>query len=266
MLPKLSASTVADTDAAAQLARQTRIGYLRKALDGGLILLAAAMVGLLIWRVIGPGRGFGWVVGISAVVASILVFGSLAVLNLSNPHDNLLELAGWHESSPGSAENHATYATPAKANTTAPAPENIDWAALLKPRGTETRLGESLRQLVNDQRAQPISGIVVFTDGGQNAGLDPQAAIEAAQEAHIPIYPVGLGSDRRPTSVRIDEFAVPLRAYPGDSFPVTADIEAQGMAGRQVVVESGFALGRKGCRQQLERRRPAEPHASHRRP
>jgi hypothetical protein len=247
MLPKLSASTVAETDAAAQLARQTRIGYLRKTLDGGLILLAAAIVGLLIWRVVGPGRGFGWIVGVSAVVASILVFGSLAVLNLSNPHDNLLELAGWREPSPGSAENHATDTTPAKTSTTNSAPETIDWAALLKPRGTETRLGESLRQLVNDQRAQPISGIVVFTDGGQNAGLDPQAAIEAAQEAHIPIYPVGLGSDRRPTSVRIDEFAVPMRAYPGDSFPVTADVEAQGMAGRQVVVELASRLAGKAA-------------------
>src|SRR5207253_3806249 len=97
--------------------------------------------------------------------------------------------------------------------------------------------GECLRQLVNDERAQPVSGVVVFTDGGQNAGLGPSAAIEAAREAKIPVYLVGLGSERRPTSVRIADFAVPPRAYPGDSFTVTADVEAQGMAGRRVEVE-----------------------------
>ena len=102
-------------------------------LDGGLILLAAAIVGLLICRVIGRRPRFGWVAAMSAVVASILVFGSLAALSLGNPHDNLLELAGWREPSPGSAENHATDTTPAKPNTMAPAEEKIDWAASLKP-------------------------------------------------------------------------------------------------------------------------------------
>ena len=60
-------------------------------------------------------------------------------------------------------------------------------------------------------------GIVVFTDGGQNAGIDPAAAIAAARDAKIPIFTVGIGSDRRPANVRVSDLVAPARAYPGDS-------------------------------------------------
>ncbi|HKD36207.1 MAG TPA: VWA domain-containing protein, partial [Pirellulales bacterium] len=110
-----------------------------------------------------------------------------------------------------------------------------NWAEALKPQGTETRLGECLRELIANERTQPISAVVVFTDGGQNAGLDPKAAIELARDAKIPVYLVGMGSDEKPMSARIAEFGAPPRAYPGDSFPVTASIEAQGMTGQAEV-------------------------------
>ncbi|MEX0977790.1 MAG: hypothetical protein WDZ48_03000, partial [Pirellulales bacterium] len=51
----------------------------------------------------------------------------------------------------------------------------VDWKAALVPQGSETRLGQSLRTLVNDERVTPVSGIVIFSDGGQNAGIDPSA-------------------------------------------------------------------------------------------
>ena len=70
-----------------------------------------------------------------------------------------------------------------------------------RPRGTETRLGQALRQLIHDERGTPLSGIVVLSDGGQNAGISPEAAVELAREAKIPIFTVGLGSDRQPTNV-----------------------------------------------------------------
>jgi hypothetical protein len=115
-----------------------------------------------------------------------------------------------------------------------PAP---DWAKLLAPTGSETRLGQALRQLIQDERGTPVSGIIVFSDGGQNAGISPEAAVELAQEAKIPVFTVGLGSDRRPTSVAVSDLALPARAYPGDRYTVTGYIQAQGMAGKAVTVQ-----------------------------
>ncbi|MCE5267336.1 MAG: VWA domain-containing protein [Planctomycetaceae bacterium] len=133
------------------------------------------------------------------------------------------------------------------------ADDTIYWPGLLAPTGTDTRLGQALRQLIQDERGTPVSGIIVFSDGGQNAGVSPDAAVELAREARIPIFTVGLGSDRQPTNVGVADLAVPARAYPGDHYTVTAYVQAQGLAGKTVTVEvlsraagssSGTSLGR----------------------
>ena len=113
----------------------------------------------------------------------------------------------------------------------------IDWKATLVPQGSETRLGQSLRQLVSEERTYPVAGIIVFTDGDQNAGIDPTVAIEAAREANIPVYSVGIGSEKRPANVRISDFVAPARAFPGDRFVITGYIQAQELADRMVTVE-----------------------------
>jgi hypothetical protein len=115
--------------------------------------------------------------------------------------------------------------------------KKIDWREALAPSGAETRLGEALRQLVYDQRGAPVSGIIVVTDGGQNAGVAPQSAVAAAREARIPIFPVGIGSDQKPTNVRVSDLVVPARAYPGDQYTVTGFVQAQRMAGKMVTVQ-----------------------------
>ncbi len=117
------------------------------------------------------------------------------------------------------------------------APATPDWTKLLAPTGVETRLGQALRQLIQDERGTPISGVIVFSDGGQNAGIPPEAAVALAQEAKIPIYTVGLGSDRQPINVAVCDLAAPARAYPGDHYTLTGYLQAQGMAGKAATVQ-----------------------------
>lgn len=113
----------------------------------------------------------------------------------------------------------------------------IDWSQALAARGGETRLGQALRQVLLDERAGPVSGIVVITDGGQNAGPGPAAAVQIARDAGIPIHTVGLGSARQPINVRVGDLLAPARAYPGDDYVVTGYIQGQGMANRLITVE-----------------------------
>ncbi len=113
----------------------------------------------------------------------------------------------------------------------------IDWEKALKPSGQQTRLGQSLQQVIADQRGAPVSGIVLVSDGCQNAGPPPETAVELAREARIPIFAVGVGSSRRPTSVRVYELEAPERAHPGDPYTVTGLIQAQGMGGQTVTVQ-----------------------------
>jgi hypothetical protein len=236
-LPKRADTAIAaQDDEVAQAAKRARIERLRLVAYGGLALLGLTAVGYLLSRML--GRRGGWIAAMLATAAVAIVFASLAALSLGNPDDDLLVLLNWRDAPASSANSDAAKANSAKpTDGKQPEEHKIDWAAALKANGTETRLGEALRQLVTDHRSQPISGIILLTDGEQNAGLDPAAAIEAAQEAGIPIYPIGLGSDRRPTNVEIADFAAPVRVYPGDSFVVTADLAARGLAGRTAQVE-----------------------------
>ncbi len=244
-----------EAELAALAAREIRGAWLRYVILGAAGVLALVIVSFIGSRLIGQ-RGGGWLFGVAATLSAVTLFGALAYLNLDNPRVDLLVLMGVREPSVEStADKKPDDAKPADSERADPKsgdkkgadakpgelkildPKKFDWATALKPRGVETRLGESLRDLINNERAQPLSAVIVFTDGGQNAGLDPSAAVQVARDASVPVYLVGLGSDRRPVSARIADFAVPPRAYPGDAFTVTADIEAQGMAGRQVQVE-----------------------------
>ena len=121
------------------------------------------------------------------------------------------------------------------ANNTAAA---LKWSKQLLPGGTETRLGEALEQLVREERNTPVSGIVVFSDGGLNAGASPDMAEELARESHIPIYTVGLGSEKKPVDVRVAELNVPSRVFPGDRVAVEGSIQGFGLKGRTVRVDS----------------------------
>ena len=117
------------------------------------------------------------------------------------------------------------------------------WRKVLELGGTETRLGEALEQLIRDERNATISGVVVMSDGGQNAGVSPEAGIDQAREARVPVFTVGVGSERKPATVRVYDFKVPARAYPGDRYTVTGFIQGQGMAGKMVDVELLFRDG-----------------------
>ncbi len=126
----------------------------------------------------------------------------------------------------------------------ATSPEAMDWSEALAARGLKTRIGDALRYLVNRERGGPIAAIVLFTDGQQNAGTEPAVAAAMAQRAEIPVYTVGLGSERRPLNVRVVDLEAPQRVFPGDRFPLTGYIQATNYPGRTVDVRlTSFPAG-----------------------
>ena len=112
-----------------------------------------------------------------------------------------------------------------------------DWRKRLVPGGTETRLGEALEQLLRKEWSTPVSGVVLISDGGLNAGASPDTAEELARESHIPIYTVGVGSEKKPVDVRVADFNVPSRVFPNERYSVEGSIQGYGMKGQTVRVE-----------------------------
>lgn len=111
------------------------------------------------------------------------------------------------------------------------------WSERLAPRGYETRLGEALARVVDQEPGGVLAGVIVLTDGGNNAGVDPVAAAGSLAAAGVAVHPLGLGSERLPANVRVADLVVPARVFPGDRFAVTAYLQAQGLSGQTARVE-----------------------------
>ena len=140
------------------------------------------------------------------------------------------------------ATSQATDSTTASTNasTTEPAantPADSEWPERLTARGYETRLGEALARVLDQEPPGVLAGVIVLTDGANNAGVDPVASVTALGKAGVPVHTLGIGSDRLPTNVRVADVLVPARVFPGDRFAVTAYLQAQGLAGQTVRVE-----------------------------
>ena len=112
-----------------------------------------------------------------------------------------------------------------------------DWAKLLAPTGAETRLGQALRQLIQTSGARRSRASSSSATAARTPASRPRPRSNWPDEAKIPVFTVGLGSDRQPTNVAVCDLAVPARAYPGDHYTVTGYVQAQGMAGKVVTVQ-----------------------------
>jgi hypothetical protein len=140
------------------------------------------------------------------------------------PVENRQSAAPGEETSPGSS-------------TTPSDQPPFDWAAELIPSGTETRLGDALDEQFRLYRNAPLAGVVVISDGAQNAGIEPSAAIDAAKQTKVPIFTLGVGSTKPRRNVAVSDLLVPSRAFPGDSVTITGYLQATGYAGRFIDVE-----------------------------
>lgn len=116
-------------------------------------------------------------------------------------------------------------------------PATAVWEEWTRPRGLETRLGESLLELVRQEAGDTLSGVVLITDGGSNAGVDAANAADAAVAAKVRLFPVGVGSTTKPVNLQLAEVQCPSHVHLGDGFSLTAFVSAQGLSGKVVQVE-----------------------------
>ncbi|MCA9076627.1 MAG: hypothetical protein KDA93_16505 [Planctomycetaceae bacterium] len=87
-----------------------------------------------------------------------------------------------------------------------------------------------------DDTAGPLAGIVLFTDGQDNAALDTERLLARARNLPVPVYPVMIGSERRPKDLAIGELSYPEMIYENDAAQLTAQIRTPGFDGEEVTV------------------------------
>lgn len=103
----------------------------------------------------------------------------------------------------------------------------------LTAQGTLTDVGKAISRASDEWRGQPISGMVLVTDGESNSGGNP---VEIARQSGIPIYTVGVGDPQMPQDIQILKVEASPIAYAGHILPVKAILKSSGYDGREVKI------------------------------
>ena len=113
----------------------------------------------------------------------------------------------------------------------------MDWESTLVAAGGETRIGDALRSVSSRHDPTTLAGVMLLTDGENNGGTPPLAAAALIARGGTAIYPIGFGSAKAPTNVRIVDLDAPRRVYPGDKFGMNAVLQASGNGPMTVQVQ-----------------------------
>jgi hypothetical protein len=104
------------------------------------------------------------------------------------------------------------------------------WLLDYRPSGDSTAIGDSIQQALGRVRGQPLAGIMLITDGGNNTGSDPIEAAQAAARDGAPIFPYGVGLTA-PRDIIVDSISAPSLAFAKDTLTVSVQLRGQGLVG-----------------------------------
>jgi hypothetical protein len=118
--------------------------------------------------------------------------------------------------------------------------------------------GVLARAMQGDETA-PVLGVVLLTDGLQNAPGDHGRGADQLAARGVPIYPVLIGSTRGPKDVAIASVKAPESVLKGDIASVVVVVKAEGIPGVEVAVtleRPGAAALKQVVRGQADLSRP----------
>lgn len=109
-------------------------------------------------------------------------------------------------------------------------------AAGLRTLGTRTDLPGALDAARQELAGTPIAGLVVVTDGADNAGRELDPALLALRARRIPVFTVGAGLERFPRDVAIERLTLPARPLAGANLLVDVTLRLRGVGGESVAL------------------------------
>jgi len=107
---------------------------------------------------------------------------------------------------------------------------------LLKPAGESTRLGEAVRAVLDDLRGAAPAAIVVLSDGINTDGPPLSEAAEGARRRGVPLFLIGLGSDKPLRDLKLTDLLVDDVVFVDDVVHFDCKLAATGLQGEKVAV------------------------------
>jgi len=114
------------------------------------------------------------------------------------------------------------------------AAERLQSTGQLSFKGTATRVGDALDRVRAELSGLPVAGLVLVTDGSDNAERTIDESIAGLKAQGMPVFTVGVGKERLTRDVQITRVETPARALKGASLVLDVVVTQVGYAGRKV--------------------------------
>jgi len=103
--------------------------------------------------------------------------------------------------------------------------------AAFKLGGRSTAVGEAIQQLLQAYQGKDLAGVVVLTDGQNTTpnSASIRATAEAAREAGVALFPVGLGTPQGPRNAQVVKLEGKDVMFVNDADEITAVVMARGL-------------------------------------
>ena len=115
--------------------------------------------------------------------------------------------------------------------------ERIDNPNRLNFSGKRTRLESATDLLKQELGSVPLSGVVLITDGVDNASQQWAESLGRLETRHIPFYTVGVGSDRITQDAEIVKISAPRDMLKESTAVVDVSFRSHGFAGRKATLQ-----------------------------
>ncbi|MFT7513522.1 MAG: hypothetical protein ACI9QL_002735 [Candidatus Omnitrophota bacterium] len=108
--------------------------------------------------------------------------------------------------------------------------EPLESAAFANLEGTlpATRIGSIISRVMNRYEKQPVAGVVLLSDGGNNAGVPVREMREALRDRNIALYPLAIGSEKPPPDVAIAQVVAPQTTFKDDRINLNVALTRNG--------------------------------------
>lgn len=99
-----------------------------------------------------------------------------------------------------------------------------------------TALGDSLKDILNEQRGQSLAGILVITDGANNTGSPVLEAANLAKQDGVPLFLYGVGVTNTP-DIMVVGLSSPQVINVKEKTAMTVRIRSQSMVGKKATIQ-----------------------------
>jgi uncharacterized membrane protein len=103
--------------------------------------------------------------------------------------------------------------------------------------GSQTRLGAALDGARDELAGLPVAGVVLVSDGADTSDVSLDPALLAMKAQKLPVFTVGVGSEKLPRDVQIDRVSTPRTVLRNASLLVDVNVRNTGFGGRTVTVD-----------------------------